>query len=55
MYNSLLNRHNYETSLVKSKDTAKPKCKTKNLKFISQAKLGAVNWSVEHYPKGRIR
>lgn len=52
IYNSLLNRNNYETTLAKTGDTARSKCKTKNLKFTSQAKLGAVNWSVQHYLEG---
>lgn len=52
MYQSLLNRNNYESSLSKANGNEKPKCKTKNLKFLSQAKLGAVNWNVEDYPDG---
>lgn len=52
MYQSLLNRNNYESSLSKANGNEKPKCKTKNFKFLSQAKLGAVNWNVEDYPDG---
>lgn len=53
LYNSLLNHSNYQTAISKATDNKTPKRKAKNLKFITQAKLGALKWNLEHYREGK--
>lgn len=51
LYHSLLSRNNYVISLLKSTIPRQVKRTSGCLRFLTQAKLGSLNWKVNDYPE----